>query len=297
MKIIITGLFCIYFSFQFNSSSAQVCANTANIFSFTFQAKKYEIIKEKKSWTDAAACAVLRGGYLAQINSKTEQDSIYNQIKNKAGISSSYTTVNDGGGIAYVWIGATDKKTEGVWLWDGNNDNSGANFWNGQGNAGTGTGAIVNGAFVNWGGKSNGAAKEPDNYLSNQNAAGIALASWPYGIAGEWNDIDMANTLYYVIEYDSSSTTGFNNLSNPKSDVCIYPNPATKTLSISSHQTNNRISAIEVYNTVGTLAKKETEISDTRISLDVTEINTGIYFVNIQFENGDVLTRKVTLFR
>ena len=293
----VTILLIIFLSFQLPTTSAQNCATASNIFTFKFQTKKYEIIKEKKTWIDAASCAVMRGGYLVQLNSKAEQDSLYYQIKYNSGISSTYTSVNDGGGAAYIWIGATDKKSEGIWLWDGNNDNSGANFWNGQGGAGTGSGTAANGSFINWGGTSNGSANEPDNYLSNQNAAGIALASWPYGIAGEWNDIDITNTLYYVIEYDSSAATGFNQLLLPTNDLCLYPNPAKQQLNITTSQTLNPIVSIEVYNTVGAILRRDIESRESTITLDVSGIETGMYFVNIQFVNGATLTKKFILNR
>ena len=86
-----------------------------------------------------------------------------------------------GGGIAYVWIGATDQQTEGTWLWDGNNDNTGGNFWIGQGTNGSGNGAAVGGAFFYWGGTSTGTPNEPDDYANAQDHAAIGLAGWPSG--------------------------------------------------------------------------------------------------------------------
>lgn len=115
-----------YFNYAF--SQQQNCTNTTNVYKFTHNSKVYEIVKELKTWINAAACAVERGGYLAEINNQNEQNSIYDAIINGAGIATNYATVNDGGGIAYVWIGATDKNIEGTWLWDGNNDNIGTNF-------------------------------------------------------------------------------------------------------------------------------------------------------------------------
>jgi len=184
------------------------CANEKNIYKFTFNGKKYEVIKELKTWMEAAACAVERGGYLVEINNQEEQNAVYDAIINGGKISPAYTSVNDGGGIAYVWIGATDKQTEGKWLWDGNNNTYGINFWKGEGAHGLNNGTPVKGAYNNWGGKSNGKPNEPDNFASVQNYGAIALAGWPsgttkLGIAGEWNDIIGSHTLFFVIEYDN----------------------------------------------------------------------------------------------
>jgi len=184
------------------------CAKAINLYKFTYNSKNYEVVKELKSWEAAAACAVERGGYLVEINDQAEQNAVYDAIINGAGISPTYTTVSDGGGIAYVWIGATDKQTEGKWMWDGNNNRFGINFYNGQGNNGSKNGKPYAGAYNNWGGTSKGTANEPDNFGSVQNCGAIALAGWPsgttkIGIAGEWNDIRCSNKLYFVIEYDN----------------------------------------------------------------------------------------------
>ena len=95
------------------------------IYSFTFGGTNYDLVQEKLSWEDAAAYAVNLGGYLVHINSIEEQNAIYDTIVNGAQISDTYTTVTDGGAIAYIWIGATDKNTEDDWIWDGDNDGIG----------------------------------------------------------------------------------------------------------------------------------------------------------------------------
>lgn len=173
---------------------------------FTHNGANYQIVQEFKTWEQAATAAVQQGGFLAQIEDQAEQTAIYNAIMN-AGISTTYTAVGDGGGTAYIWIGATDKANESTWLWDGNNDNEGVNFFTGQGNLGDFSAPGYN----NWGGKGAGSINEPDDFQSNQDAAAIALAKWPtnpnftLGVAGEWNDININNQLYYIIEFPISS--------------------------------------------------------------------------------------------
>jgi len=184
------------------------CASSINIHPFTNGSSNYELVKEKKTWANAAACAVERGGFLVQIDSAAEQSAVYDAIL-ASGVSSNYNNLDDGGGVSYIWIGATDSKTEGAWLWDGTNSGFGFNFWNGQGAAGNNTGAAVQGSYVNWGrtGTNSGSFQEPDNYDNSQNAAAIGLGQWPsgapfvYGNPGQWNDISTANTNYYIIEF------------------------------------------------------------------------------------------------
>ena len=203
-KIIYTILFA-QLNFMILNIYGQNCAGATNIYKFTCNGKNYEIIKEKKTWEDAAKYAVERGGYLVHINNQTEQDSVYNAIINDAGVAIDYADSPDGGMIAYVWIGANDITEEGTWIWDGDNEESGTNFWTGTGSPGN----AVNDAFVNWGRIPEGTPHEPDNY-SNQDAAGIGLADWPegrghLGNAGEWNDIDVSNEFYFVIEYNKNN--------------------------------------------------------------------------------------------
>lgn len=166
----------------------------ANVTLFVYSNKNYEIVQETKTWEEAAACAVARGGQLVEINDQAEQDEIFLQLGNAA-IVNANTIAPDGGGGAYVWIGGNDLETEGNWIWDGDNDNAGDQFW--QGDV---TGAPVGGLYNNWG-------DEPDN-AGEQDALGLSLDGWPLGVAGEWNDVQATNNLYYVIEYPENEPVG-----------------------------------------------------------------------------------------
>lgn len=217
-------------------------------YSFTINGKQYKLVKTKKSWVDAAAWAVADGGHLAQIESKTEQDSIWAAIQ-ASGISMTYTVVNDGGGIAYVWIGATDKNTEGTWLWDGDNDGVGTNFYTGQGAWGSNNGAAVSGAYNNWGGTNGGANNEPDDYGSSQDAAGIGLDAWPFAgsgnIAGEWNDIDKVNALYFIVEYETVGMIENSSQTTSKINILQLGN---RKITIKS---DSQIESIKIYSVSG----------------------------------------------
>jgi hypothetical protein len=178
---------------------------------FNFGGHSYLIVKQKKNWVAASADAVSRGGYLVEIGSKAEQDAVWQAIR-QSGISTGYTQVPDGGGAAYIWIGANDGTTEGGWIWNGANKSGNIPlFW-----LGNHTGSAVAGSYVNWGGTSKESLNEPDDYThtthspNGQDAAAIGLTEWPsgssspLGIAGEWNDIAVTNEIYYVVEFDSA---------------------------------------------------------------------------------------------
>jgi hypothetical protein len=292
MKIIYTlTLFASFFSLTLFSQ----CADTANIYSFTYGGKNYEVVKEAKNWTNASTCAVSRGGYLVHIDSQGEQAAVYNAITVGAAVSSTYASVSDGGNIAYVWIGATDRHTEGTWLWDGDYNNSGPNFWSGQGTAGAGGGMPVASSYVNWGGTTLGTAEEPDDYLGIQDCGAMGLGTWPHGAAGEWNDISGLNTLYYVIEFEDT-VTGINN-HDQKFQSQLYPNPANDFLNITFADPTKQVSSLKMYNQMGALVYETAETQSGTISLSVSDLAEGIYFITINFVDGEMETRKISVVR
>lgn len=201
------------------------CANQNNIYTFVHNGKSYEVVRENKTWASAAACAVARGGMLAEINDQAEQTAIFNAVSNNANITNSSTTAPDGGGGAYVWIGGNDLAIEGNWVWNGDNDNTSTQFWQG-----TASGNAVGGLYNNWG-------NEPDDYLG-QDALALSLNGWPLGVAGEWNDVDHNNTLYFVIEYasnlcntsDSINVVACNSYTSPSGNVWTSSNTYIDTI-------------------------------------------------------------------
>lgn len=285
-------LFTLLLSMFIAGYGISQCADSANIYDFDYNGKKYEIVTEQQSWADAAACAVERGGYLIKIDDANEQEAVYDTLINASGVSSGYTSVPDGGGIAYVWIGATDQDNEGTWLWDGNNDDNGLNFWNGQGAAGSGNGSVANNAYVNWGGASTSTYNEPDDYGSGQDHAAIGLNGWPngtgsLGVAGEWNDIDGSNTLYYIIEFDSTNTSIER---HEKQDVGIYPNPAREKFVINDAQ--NHYIKYELMDMTGRLVKTG-EIDKDKI-IQTEHMQSGIYFIRLS-NNNESIQKKIII--
>ncbi len=187
-----TILIYIFFLSNFISSMNAQCFKTATSDKFKFEGHTYILVKNKFSWQNAAKCAVESGGYLAHINNRREQKNIFEKLK-KTITNPALTIANDGGGASYVWLGGTDLHHEGVWIWDGDNDGIGMQFWQGgvDGNP-------VGNNFVNWG-------HEPDNFNGHQNALAIALTEWPLGIGslgqqGQWNDLNENDRLYFLIE-------------------------------------------------------------------------------------------------
>ncbi len=278
----------------------QNCAKPDNIYTFLIQGKKYEVVKEMKTWEMAARCAVERGGYLVQINSRQEQDSVFRAVIQGAGILVNYKTVSDGGGVAYVWIGATDRVSEGTWIWDGNTSGTGTPFWSGKGAGGGGGGKYVNDLYNNWGGAStaSGIRLEPDDFNSIQDGAAMALAAWPAGSgsrgsAGEWNDLSMANTLYFIIEYDQASS------SVPATDgsvqINIFPNPANQLVKITTGSTLAPIHTIRLFNILGSTVYEKSSIGTSDYTVNLDQYQTGAYFIQVVLENGQTVRKKIMI--
>jgi hypothetical protein len=260
------------------------CANSANIYSFVYDGKTYEVVKEAKSWVNAAACAVERGGFLTEINNQAEQDAVFAELQN-ANITLANTVASNGGGASYVWIGGNDLDVdgvthEGIWIWDGNNDGVGSQFWQGDTN-----GNPVDGLYSNWG-------NEPDN-AGGQDGLSIALTQWPIGSgslgsAGQWNDLIVTDPLYYVIEYADTSSIDDVNVNTVK----IYPNPVKGILFIKNN--SHSIASVKIINVLGQEIKNTKFINTSNsVEVDFSSIDKGTYFVRINFTNGKSVVKKV----
>lgn len=263
------------------------CYSNANVYAFIHNGHYYNVVKEAKTWSVAAACASSDAGYLVEINDQAEQSAVYNGIV-ASGIASNYSPVGDGGGASYVWLGGNDKFTEGSWFWDGDNNLIGSPFWTGQGAAGANTGTVVNNSFVNWGGKSTATIQEPDNFNSNQDAVAMALGAWPFGTAGEWNDIAETNSIYFVIEYNGIPTSVKQN-SNKGISLEIYPNPSSDKIKI---QSTSEIKEITITSIDGKILRTFYSLQKEQ-TIDISNLGNGIYFLNITSVNGDVITKKI----
>lgn len=255
--------------------NAQCSVQDSNIYKFTYNGHSYEIIKENKTWVQAAACAVTRGGYLMEIGSQAENDTLAYYIS-QASITNSNTVAPDGGGASYIWLGGSDLVSESKWQWDGDNDGTGTLFWLGLAN-----GAPVAGAYTNWG-------NEPDDF-NGQDALGYALTNWPLGVAEQWNDVKETNLLYFVVEYNSVSSIN----ENGTGMINVYPNPSQEKIII-ENDLNNQIKEIRLVDVTGKTVKSITDnLASKKINVNISDMSKGIYFVDIKATNGNVVKKIV----
>lgn len=91
---------------------------------------------------------------------------------------------------------------------------------------------------------------------------------------------------------DCDSSCLLPNLSNSdfeNSTIKIFPNPTNHKLYLESDPSNT-IENISIYNTLGQLIVSKTALNDEN-SIDVSELNSGTYFISLQTTNGNQ-TRK-----
>ena len=83
--------------------------------------------------------------------------------------------------------------------------------------------------------------------------------------------------------------TGIND--NCMANVNIYPNPVNDRLYI---ETSTQIQSIEIYDIYGRIQNlRNSETQKLRNSIDVSELNSGIYFVKVKTEEGNIVKRIV----
>lgn len=256
-----------------NNSIAQ-CADSANIYSFEYNGQNYEVVKENKSWTDASSCAVSRNGYLAEINDAAEQNAILLELTDNAGIITSNTP--NQWGIPSIWLGGSDAITEGNWIWDGDNDGIGPQFWSG----GTDGNEIL---YSNWG----TSPAEPDNYLNEQHHLTIIID--PPINFGLWNDLLSTSSLYYLIELNP--TLSIQNLEF-RNNISIYPNPFKNFITVDNN-TSVAIDRIDIFNLVSQKIKTFNRSEIISNEINVSSLDNGTYILKVYFENGELISQKI----
>mgnify|MGYP003423158308 FL=1 len=72
----------------------------------------------------------------------------------------------------------------------------------------------------------------------------------------------------------------------------IYPNPTSDFIKLSA--VSHQLSSVRIYNCLGILID-EKEVSSNEIEINVSDYRSGIYFINIQDEDGNVFAEKVLI--
>ncbi|QZT36885.1 T9SS type A sorting domain-containing protein [Halosquirtibacter xylanolyticus] len=251
---------------------------TPTVHSFVYNGRTYEVIETAIPWAEAAELAVSRGGKLAEINSQEEQEAIYNAISN---MPLDFSQVE---WESSLWLGANDINEEGVWIWDGDNDGTGTQFFQ-QGEIISTTnppapGNAVDGLYNNWGASLDFPSSiEPDNY-GDQDALAITLIQWGSGEPGQWNDIWTFLKQFPIIEYPALKVpTDIENNLKVESTVTVYPNPTEDYIHIENHYTE--IQTLTIYSNLGEIVRQVQPKQSKSIQVDISNLITGNYILKI----------------
>jgi uncharacterized repeat protein (TIGR03803 family) len=131
------------------------------------------------------------------------------------------------------------------------------------------------------------------DFNSNGNAPPSSLVfvgSYIYGMT----TLGGANQMGVIFKCDTTTTTGINQLSVNNGQVIVYPNPAKDEINLKINQFNNLAKyTIEITNIIGESVYRQIVQSST-CQIDVSDLNTGIYFLSIENEEKK-MTQKITI--
>ena len=76
------------------------------------------------------------------------------------------------------------------------------------------------------------------------------------------------------------------------SSIGIYPNPVVDRLTIDMNEVSTSVQSVELVNALSQVVRSE-RVSGLTLEWTLPGLESGIYFLNFDFENGDRATRKV----
>ena len=120
-------------------------------------------------------------------------------------------------------------------------------------------------------------------FVGNQTAVAETLDGLPC-VAFSGTSGAFGRGLYFDAETELLNTERFD-----KTQVTLYPNPVNEQLHIS---TKENINAITIYNQLGQMSISRKAINDINTTLDVSHLNTGVYFIQIEI-GQNLITKKI----
>ena len=103
--------------------------------------------------------------------------------------------------------------------------------------------------------------------------------------------------MYYLDDLNLSSTTSFVQDINDSEVINVYPQPAIDNLNIDIKLSNNDVNRLDLYDIRGkVLLSTVVNQNSNNVSLDVSGLNSGIYFVKVQSKDN-LYTKKVQIIK
>jgi hypothetical protein len=160
----------------------------------------YGLFLQPSTWQEASQSAKGYGAHLVKIDTTDENAQIFSSLNDFFRINESLldqSRAEAAGNAAQVWAGGSDQAVEGQWRWSFDN-------------------SPVSTVQSEWGRGSLGV--EPNNANGNQHYLALGLENWPRGFdtgrglgsAGQWNDLDAEQKLFFLAEKSGSVPQSFN---------------------------------------------------------------------------------------
>ena len=105
--------------------------------------------------------------------------------------------------------------------------------------------------------------------------------------------VDACTLFNYGETHDyTANITGNVNINEISENINVYPNPATNFINIESE---SNIENIVIFNITGQIVSisKLQNFKTSKIEIDVSNLQTGIYFLNIETENGNFVKKLI----
>ncbi|NRA12557.1 MAG: T9SS type A sorting domain-containing protein, partial [Crocinitomicaceae bacterium] len=106
----------------------------------------------------------------------------------------------------------------------------------------------------------------------------------------EWNDVDDGNTLYYLIEYPN--TTGMIGPCLDFQELNIFPNPVQDKLYVKNETNGEPFNELTIIEATGKIVKSIDVTMIVEPVIDVSDLNQGVYFLNVAFADGTTVQKK-----
>ncbi|MES2567781.1 MAG: T9SS type A sorting domain-containing protein [Bacteroidota bacterium] len=90
---------------------------------------------------------------------------------------------------------------------------------------------------------------------------------------------------------------GINNLSSSSRNIHIYPNPATGNVTVDLSQFNNQKLDIKVLNCLGQTIEPKINRGTSKINVDLSLMDDGIYFIELKDNEKVIATRKIVIHK
>ncbi len=102
------------------------------------------------------------------------------------------------------------------------------------------------------------------------------------------------DNVYVGLDSVSNYHEGISNINNFANKISIYPNPATTTLTI--HDDIYRVEVLKLYDVYGNLLRNERTYGSQDYILNLIDLPTGVYILNVQGKNIDKINYKIIKF-